>query len=289
MSNGEGQTINVRGVNHYYEWICKPTNSLLKPIMVFIHGWGGSARYWRSTANALSDRFDCLLYDLRGFGRSSLPSVPSNPSLTYELEDYADDLAALLDALQLDVVYLHAHSMGASVATLFFNRYPARVKRVILTCSSIFMCSEKVFSSFYQAVSYAVRFRSNWFLQVPFADKFFMTHLLYRPIPRRDSLAFFEDYLSADYEAVVGTMYSAVSKKAAKEMPPKIAQISVPTLMISGEKDIVALAAMGKQMAALNEKIEFFKIPRTAHFPMLEDPPTYLKKVKGFLGNEQPS
>ena len=50
-------TINIRGVNHYYEWIRQP-NSQSKPVMVFIHGWGGSCRYWRSTATAMSDQFD---------------------------------------------------------------------------------------------------------------------------------------------------------------------------------------------------------------------------------------
>ncbi len=63
---------NVRGFNHYYEWLTeaadqKPSG---KPVLVFIHGWGGSARYWESTAREFCDRFDCLLYDMRGFGRS---------------------------------------------------------------------------------------------------------------------------------------------------------------------------------------------------------------------------
>ena len=50
--------INVRGVDHYYEWIKKPSD-IIKPVMVFVHGWAGSARYWQSTAEALLDNFDC--------------------------------------------------------------------------------------------------------------------------------------------------------------------------------------------------------------------------------------
>ena len=62
----------VRGFHHYYEWVTGSGNPepAGKPVMVFVHGWGGSARYWESTARALSDSFDCLLYDMRGFGRS---------------------------------------------------------------------------------------------------------------------------------------------------------------------------------------------------------------------------
>ncbi len=120
----------VRGFHHYYEWVTasgspEPSG---KPVMVFVHGWGGSARYWESTARSLSDSFDCLLYDMRGFGRSqersdgkseSAASEVVEADLSYELETYAEDLATLLDALGLRQVSLNAHSMGASVAVFF--------------------------------------------------------------------------------------------------------------------------------------------------------------------------
>lgn len=64
--------IKIRGVEHFYEWI-RNQSGKTKPVMVFVHGWAGSGRYWESTAEALADDFDCLLYDLRGFGRSRLP------------------------------------------------------------------------------------------------------------------------------------------------------------------------------------------------------------------------
>jgi pimeloyl-ACP methyl ester carboxylesterase len=87
--------ITVNDVDHYYEWITHhaDTPGAGKPVMVFIHGWGGSARYWRSTALALSDRYDCLLYDLRGFGRSRLAPerLDSIRARGYELETFADD------------------------------------------------------------------------------------------------------------------------------------------------------------------------------------------------------
>ena len=41
---------------------------------------------------------------------------------------------------------------------------------------------------------------------------------------------------------------------------------------------------MGRQAAALSEKVEFVMIPDTGHFPMLEDAPTYLQRVGAFLG-----
>jgi len=273
-------TINVRGVDHYYEWIRHSENSH-KPVMVLIHGWGGSGRYWRSTAEAIADDFDCLLYDMRGFGRSTLPE--NAPELGYAMKDYAEDLAALLEALNLNRVYLNAHSMGASIATLFLNRYPEKVHQAILTCNGIFEYDAKAFAAFHKFGGYVVKFRYNWFLKFPFADRMFMARFLHRPIAKSDRLEFLEDFLLANYEAAVGTIYTSVSKQAVEIMPQEFTNLTVPTLMVSGEKDIIIPAKMGRQAAALNDNIKYVELPKTSHFPMLEDPTAYLNTIKEFL------
>ena len=293
--------IKVRGVEHYYEWVKKPSDFVLKPVMVFMHGWAGSARYWQNTANALSEEFDCLLYDLRGFGRSrGKPSIaqaseavaesesPQEESkaireLTYELEEYADDLAALLDGLQLQRVYINAHSMGASVATLFFNRFPQRVEQGILTCSGIFEYDEKSFSAFHKFGGYVVKFRPKWLSKIPFVDRMFMARFLYSSIPHSERQAFLQDFLEADYDAALGTIFTSVSKAQSEVMPLEFAKLTVPTLLVAGEYDKIIPAEMGRKAAALNDKVKFVMIRNTAHFPMLEDAPTYMQRVQEFL------
>ncbi len=298
--------IKVRGVEHYYEWVKKSSGSLVKPVMVFIHGWAGSARYWQNTANALSEQFDCLLYDMRGFGRSGgKPTIaqaseavaesesPHEESqaireLTYELEEYADDLAALLDGLHLQGVYINAHSMGASVATLFFNRYPERVERGILTCSGVFEYDEKSFSAFHKFGGYVVKFRPKWLSKIPFVDRMFMARFLHSSIPHSERQAFLEDFLEADYDAALGTIFTSVSKAQSEVMPQEFAKLTVPTLLVAGEYDKIIPAEMGRKAAALNDKVKFVMMHNTAHFPMLEDAPTYLQQVQEFLQIKTP-
>jgi proline iminopeptidase len=293
--------IAVRGVEHYYEWVKKSSTSVKKPVMVFVHGWAGSARYWKSTAEALADKFDCLLYDMRGFGRSrgkptiiqASESVAESQTsqeksaaiqeLTYELEEYADDLAILLDELHLGRVYIQAHSMGASVATLFFNRYPQRVERGILTCSGIFEYDEKAFTAFHKFGGYVVKFRPKWLGKIPFVDRMFMARFLHRSIPKSERQAFLQDFLDADYDAALGTIFTSVSKAQSELMPQEFAKLTVPTLLVAGEYDQIIPAAMGRQAASLNDKVEFALIAGTAHFPMLEDPQAYLQRVQEFL------
>jgi pimeloyl-ACP methyl ester carboxylesterase len=275
--------LNLRGVEHYYQWMGDAPGSLGRPVMVFVHGWGGSARYWESTAQAFSDRFDCLLYDLRGFGRSLLPAAPLAADPGYELETYAEDLALLLDQLGLAKVYLNAHSTGASIAVFFANLYPERLEQLILTCSGIFEYQEVAFKQFHQFGGYVVKFRPNWLAQIPFMDRLFMARFLRRPIPADQRQAFLADFLQADHAAALGTMLTAVSKKAAEVMPSEFARLSVPTLLISGQHDIIIPASMGEQAASLSPQVEYRIIPETAHFPMLEDASAYLDCVQEFL------
>ncbi|NER97712.1 MAG: alpha/beta hydrolase [Symploca sp. SIO1B1] len=273
--------IQVRGVNHYYKWIKKSTSDTDKPVMVFVHGWGGSTRYWEGTADALSDSFDCLLYDLRGFGRSKLPQEPLE--LSYEMEEYAEDLAVLLETLGLNRVYINAHSLGASAACMFVNRYPEKVEQAIFTCSGIFEYEEKSFAAFHKFGSYVVKFRPQWLLNIPLASTMFMQRFLHRPLPRAVSRTFLEDYLLADQAAAIGTMLTAVSKYAAEVMPQEFAQLAVPTLLVAGEYDQIIPPALGRNAARLNDKVEYIEMAKTAHFPMLEQPKLYLEQIRKFL------
>ena len=110
-----------------------------------------------------------------------------------------------------------------------------------------------------------------------------MARFLRRSLPREVSLAFLKDFLMADQEAAIGTMVTAVSKRAAEEMPQEFARLSVPTLLVAGEFDRIIPAIMGEQAASLSKKVEFVIIPNTAHFPMLEDAATYLQLIRDFL------
>lgn len=283
--------IQIRGVDHYYEWVApsgdiplseKPSD---KPVLLFLHGWAGSTRYWKSTAQAFSDQFDCLLYDLRGFGQSRLPRpLPETvASLGYELEAYAEDLVLLLDQFGLKQVYLNAHSTGCSIAVLFLNRHPERVKQAVLTCHGIFEYDEASFKAFHKFGRYVVLFRPDWLKRIPGVDRMFMARFLRRSIPAQARQAFLEDFLTADFEAALGTIYTAVCEKAAIEMPQEYAQLTVPTLLISGEYDKIIPVELGRQAAALSSHVEHVVISNTGHFPMLEDPETYLRLVKQFL------
>lgn len=79
--------------------------------VLFVHGNVSSGLFWQPLMLALPDRFRPIALDLRGFGDTD----PAPVDATRGLADYADDVAAVVDALTLAPVHLVGWSMGGGV------------------------------------------------------------------------------------------------------------------------------------------------------------------------------
>jgi non-heme chloroperoxidase len=100
--------------------------------VVLIHGWPLSAASWeKQTAALLAAGHRVITYDRRGFGRSSQPSVG------YDYDTFAADLAALIEGLDLRNVTLVAHSMGGGeIARYASNHGLDRVARAVFIATT---------------------------------------------------------------------------------------------------------------------------------------------------------
>jgi pimeloyl-ACP methyl ester carboxylesterase len=96
--------------------------------VVFVHGWGLNSDMWEYQLPALADRgLRCVAYDRRGCGRSDQPGDG------YDFDTLADDLAAVLDHLDLRDVTLVSHSMGSGEVARYLTRHgDERIARVAL-------------------------------------------------------------------------------------------------------------------------------------------------------------
>jgi 3-oxoadipate enol-lactonase len=99
--------------------------------LVLLHGFPLDHHLWDDVAPLLEDSFDIIVPDLRGFGNSTM--IESALSM----DDYASDIASLLDHLNIQKAAIVGHSMGGYVALAFARRYPERVSGLGLVSSQL--------------------------------------------------------------------------------------------------------------------------------------------------------
>jgi 3-oxoadipate enol-lactonase len=115
----------VSNVSLYYE-LAGSGERLLS-----ISGTGGDLRQKPGLADGqVGQTFEVLSYDQRGLGQSSVPPWP------YAMSDFADDAAALLDAVGWEDCLVLGISFGGMVAQEVAIRHPERVRRLVLACTS---------------------------------------------------------------------------------------------------------------------------------------------------------
>jgi pimeloyl-ACP methyl ester carboxylesterase len=98
--------------------------------VVQIHGAGFGHFNFDPVTPELATRFRVVDYDMRGYGQSE------RPHQDYNMEVWADDLAGLLDALEIDEAHVHGTSMGGMIAIVFAGKYPERTTSVVINCAA---------------------------------------------------------------------------------------------------------------------------------------------------------
>lgn len=110
----------------YYEYY--PASG---PVVVLVHGWGLNCRAWDPTIHHLRGKGHAVLaFDQRACGQSD----KDFPSAT--IEDGADDVIALLEALAINQVILNGWSQGGAVAVAAASRLGCACKGLVLTCAA---------------------------------------------------------------------------------------------------------------------------------------------------------
>jgi pimeloyl-ACP methyl ester carboxylesterase len=95
--------------------------------VVFLHGWPLSHEMFEYQINQLGNEFRCILIDRRGFGKSD------QPWSGYDYDTLADDIQAVLEALDLNGVILVGFSMGGAEALRHLSRHGSnRISKLVL-------------------------------------------------------------------------------------------------------------------------------------------------------------
>lgn len=242
------------------------------PPILCVHGFPLDHSSWQPQLDGLSTDARVIAPDLRGFGRSDV--TPGQVSM----ERFADDLADLLDALQItEPVTLCGLSMGGYIAWQFCLRHRARLGRLIL-------CDTRAAADSPEA---AVGRRQNADRVLlhgvrPLAEGFLPKLFAPRTVQEQPELVsrIFNVMCASPAEGVAAALRGMAERP---DMTPRLPEIAVPTLLLCGAEDGISPPVEMREIAASLPHAQYVEIPRAGHLAPLENAEAVNAAVLGWL------
>ena len=258
----------VQGYPAYAYTGGRPFDAALPPI-VFVHGAALDHSVWQWQSRYLAHHGHAVLaVDLPGHGRS-----PGQARAT--IEEYADWMAAFLDAAGLPCAALAGHSMGSLIALQTALRHPARVEKLALVATAVPMGVGEAFLAAARDDAHAgFEMETVWGHAREAA-------LAQSPVPGTSLLG---ASLRLNERSRPGVQFADLQAcNAYKPATGAIAALGVPTLVLGGRRDQMTAFKAGQALAAQIPGARFVAID-AGHSMMSEAPRETLGALRDFLG-----
>ena len=256
------------GVKIYYEVHRKGA-----PIL-FLNGIMMSTISWAYLVPIVSQKFQLILMDFRDQGRSSRMAAE------YDLDIHVGDVLALLDELGLEQINLLGLSYGGQVALKFALAHQDRLHTLILSNTNNFITNHLSEIGKAWEVAAALNDGEKFFqLAIPFIySRDFYARALDQLHARQEM---FKGMLTKEwFEAFIRLSHSTQNFQVT---PEELEKITVPTLLIGAENDIITPVELMREMHNRINGSEFVIIPAAGHGAFLEKAEEFLTLVLGFL------
>ena len=250
--------------------------------ILFVHGISHNRSVWEKLARELQNGLRPISVDLRGHGESSW-STEAN----YDLRDYAADLPALLDDLEIDRAYVVAHSLGGNVATLFASTHPERVLALVLVDTSPALDSTGTvhiadeLGSALRSYASIAEFRAQLDLIHPNGDSEILDQLAQASVVVRID-GRFEPALDP---GVLGTAVESTDLVALeRDLWSALGAVSSPVLVVRGGVSAILSEKVAKEM--VDEVLadgRLVTLPNAGHAIMIDDGPALAAAIRDFM------
>jgi len=257
--------VKVNDLQIYYE-LHGPENA---DVIVLSNGIFMSTASWGYQAVEFKKHFRVLLYDCRGMWQSDHPAGP------YSMEQHADDLAGLMDALGIEKAHIGGISYGGEISMTFALKYPQRALSLIVSSavSQIDPMLQVMGASWMSALHnndadtlFEVTFPAN------FSEPWIAANQGIIELSRKK-------YHQMDLKAAEELML-AFSKV---DFTDELKKISAPTLVLVGELDILKSRKYSEIIAREIPGAELLIIPHGGHAICMEQPGSFNTAVLGFV------
>ena len=268
----------VKFLNQFHHQILGPVQG---PKVVFLHGLMGSGANWRKITAQLQNAYHILVFDQRGHGRSF------HPESGYAPEDYADDLAHILDDLSWEKVILVWHSMGGRNALNFAFRWPHRVSKLVLEDISPGLAEQA--TSYIEGLlklvpsPFASRAEAKIFLLEEFP-----AHLAGNPRAEQLAQYFYSNIEEksngqADWRFSKSGVLASLREGRSQERWSELQTLTMPVLVVRGANSPDLSRQDFDRMLQLNSKVHGVEIPDAGHWVHSDQPELFLRELELFF------
>ena len=254
-------TVRTNGVETYYERRGEG------PPVVFVHPSVMDHAVWDEQVAALSEEYETVVYDLRGHGRTG-----GSSERAYPMDLYAEDLRALVDALDLDRPVLCGLSRGGMVALTYAARYPDEVSGLVLA----------------ETFTPPILGLGDWFLRRVLLNAVIPPVRLvgYERVERAQVwfLERFGSGMAGNYgnverareggPGVATDEFAKVMRSMTRfhETALDLSAVAAPTLVLYGERGLPPVKRHAARLAARLPDVEVDEVPGAGHAATLDDP-----------------
>lgn len=226
--------------------------------VLLVHGVGSGRHDWAAAGRVLSDRFRVIRCDLRGHGQSPAPDGD------WRIDDFSNDIARLLDTLDIDTVSLAGFSLGGLIAQRFALDHPDRLRNLSLICATTGRTPEQKQQALQRlqqlrtvdTESYIEQSLNRWFSPEFIAERPDVMQHKAQLIRALDK----EAYIRA-YQVLIDTNHA-----------DELHNIGARTLIIAAENDVGSPPSMSEKMHAAIADSRLIVLPRLKHSILLEAP-----------------
>lgn len=246
------------------------------PLVVLLHGYVGDRRTWRRQIEDLSDEFTVVAWDAPGFGGSS------DPPEAFRLSDFADCLAAFIEAIGLGRPHVVGLSFGGGLALELYRRHPRVPTTLVLSGAyagwSGSLPAEVVEHRLQQALRLA---------DLP-PDQLVgeLIPTLFTELAPSELVDESAAIVSEFHPAGLRACSRAFADADLRDVLPSIA---VPTLLLYGDKDARAPLNVARDLHARIPGSRLVVIEGVGHVSNVEAPERFNSEVRAFLRSAQSS
>ena len=241
--------------------------------LVMLHGFPLDRTLWTHQRIALGRRARCIVPDFRGFGESAYAGPTS-------VEQYADDVAALLDWIEVDHAVVCGLSMGGYVAMAMWRRHPERIRGLVL-------CDTRA-----TADSDDAKAARNALIALATADGVAaivpkqLSGILGKSTRERSPEIVGAMQSMMERQSVAGVVGALEAMRDRPDAQSTLSSITVPTLIVVGDEDVVTPLRDAEAMLALlppEARGHLERIPEAGHATCFERPSAVTHVLADFL------